>query len=202
MDSVVTASVSEGTTNDNNFFIGSNGTNNGVFSGSLDEIRVYKKGLSSEEITYLSDNSFQNGYAYQTSRVGNIFYKSGTVVVSDPRPKYANAMLGQFGNFDYGGTDYGFTGSFRGTTTFYEHEIICKIRRSEFNFTLNPSVRKDKDPYADSVEDYVTSSFFNPYVTSIGLYNENRDLVAVAKLASPLEKRDDVDMNIIIRFDV
>lgn len=202
LDSVVTASVSEGTTNENNFFIGSNGTNTGTFSGSLDEIRVYKKGLSSNEISYLSNNSFQNGYAYQTARIGNIFYKSGTVVVSDPRPKYANAMMGQFGNFDYGGTSYGFTGSFRSTTTFYEHEVICKIRRSEYNFTLNPSIRKDKDPYADTAEDYVTSSFFNPYITTIGLYNENRDLVAVAKLASPLEKRDDVDMNIIIRWDV
>jgi hypothetical protein len=188
--------------NDNNFFIGSNGTSNGIFSGSLDEIRVYRKGLTSTEIQYLADNSFGNGYAYQTSRIGNIFYKSGIAVVSDPRPKYANALLGQTGNFDYNGTDYGFSGSFRSTTTFYEHEITCKIRKSEFNFTINPSVYKDKDPYAVRVEDYTTSSFFNPYITTIGLYNETRDLVAVAKLSSPLEKRDDVDMNIIIRFDV
>jgi hypothetical protein len=190
------------TNNDNNFFIGSNGTSTGIFSGSLDEIRIYNKALTSTEIQNLADNSFETGYAYQTARIGNIFYKSGIAVVSDPRPKYANSLLGQTGNYDYSNELYGFTGSFRSTTTFYEHEITCKIRKSEFNFTINPSVYKDKNPNAIQVEDYTTSSFFNPYVTTIGLYNDNRDLVAVAKLASPLEKRDDVDMNVIIRFDV
>jgi len=190
------------TTNDNNFFIGGNGTSTGVFSGSFDEIRIYNKGLTSTEISYLSNNSFANGYAYQTSRIGNIFYKSGMAVVSDPRPKYKNALMGETGNYDYSNTLYGFTGTFRGTTTFYEHEITCKMRKSEFNFTINPSVYKDKNPNAIQVEDYTTSSFFNPYITTVGLYNEDRDLVAVAKLSSPLEKRDDVDLNIIIRFDV
>lgn len=190
------------TSNDNNFFIGGNGTSTGVFSGSFDEIRIYNKGLTPTEISYLADNDFANGYAYQTARIGNIFYKSGIAVVSDPRPKYKNSLMGETGNYDYSNTLYGFTGSFRSTTTFYEHEITCKVRKSEFNFTINPSVYKDKNPNAIQVEDYTTSSFFNPYVTTIGLYNEDRDLVAVAKLSSPLEKRDDVDMNVIIRFDV
>lgn len=202
LDTSVSSSITANVTNDNSFFIGGNGTTDGMFSGSLDEIRIYNKGLTSQEISYLGNNSFANGYAYQTNRVGNIFYKSGTVVISDPRPKYANAFLGETGNYDYNGIDYGFTGSFRSTTTFYEHEIICKIRKNEFNFTTNPSVYKDKDPYATQVEDYVTSSLFNPYITTIGLYNDNHDLVAVGKLASPLEKRDDVDINVIVRFDV
>jgi hypothetical protein len=34
------------------------------------------------------------------------------------------------------------------------------------------------------------------------LYNDSQELVAVAKLANPTAKRDDVDMNFIIRFDV
>ena len=202
LNSSTTFNMIGNTSNDNNFFVAGNGTSNGMLSGSLDEIRIFNKGLSSSEISYLANNSFANGYAYQTSRIGNIFYKSGISVVSDPRPKYKNALLGDTGNYDYSGTQYGFTGSFRSTTTFYEHEITCKIRKSEYNFTINPSVYKDKNPDAIQVEDYTTSSFFNPYVTTVGLYNEDRDLVAVAKLSSPLEKRDDVDMNVIIRFDV
>jgi hypothetical protein len=124
------------------------------------------------------------------------------IIVSDPRPKYANTFLGQNGNFDFDGTNYGFTGSFRSTTTFYEHEITCKIRKSEFNFTQNWTIRQDKNDSSQFVDDYATSSFFNPYVTTIGLYNDKYDLVAIGKLSSPLEKRDDVDMNVIIRFDV
>jgi hypothetical protein len=150
----------------------------------------------------LGNNSFETGYAYQTSRIGNVFYKHGMIIISDPRPKYANVFLGRTGSFDFGGTEYGFTGSFRSTTTFYEHEIICKIRKSEFNFTQNWTVRQDRNNSSQFVDDYATSSYFNPYITTIGLYNEKHDLVAIGKLSSPLEKRDDVDMNVIIRFDV
>jgi hypothetical protein len=197
-----TGSITSNTSNTNRFFIGSNGTTTGSFSGYLDEIRIYGKGLTTEQITYLGNNSFENGYAYQTSRIGNVFYKQGMIIVSDPRPKYANTFLGQNGNFDFDGTNYGFTGSFRSTTTFYEHEITCKIRKSEFNFTQNWTIRQDKNDSSQFVDDYATSSFFNPYVTTIGLYNDKYDLVAIGKLSSPLEKRDDVDLNIIIRFDV
>jgi hypothetical protein len=197
-----TGSITSNTSNTNRFFIGSNGTTTGSFSGYLDEIRIYGKGLTTEQITYLGNNSFENGYAYQTSRIGNVFYKQGMIIVSDPRPKYANTFLGQNGNFDFDGTNYGFTGSFRSTTTFYEHEITCKIRKSEFNFTQNWTIRQDKNDSSQFVDDYATSSFFNPYITTIGLYNDKYDLVAIGKLSSPLEKRDDVDMNVIIRFDV
>jgi hypothetical protein len=198
----ISGSISTNTSNENKFYIGGNGTQSGSFSGYLDEIRVYNKGLTTEQISYLGDNSFSTGYAYQTARIGNVFYKHGMIVVSDPRPKYWDVFLGETGNFDFSGTQYGFTGSFRSTTTLYEYEVICKIRKSEFNFTQNWTVRKDKNMESQVVDDYVTSSFFNPYITTIGLYNDNYDLIAIGKLASPLEKRDDVDMNIIVRWDI
>lgn len=197
----VTGSITSNTSNDNKFYIGGNGITAESFTGYLDEIRVYNTGLTSEQISYLGNNSFETGYAYQTARIGNVFYKHGLMVVSDPRPKYWNAFLGRTGNYDYNGIEYGFSGSFRSTTTLYENEVICKIRRNEFNFTQNWTIRKDRNDNSQFVEDYATGSFFNPYITTIGLYNDRYELVAVAKLSSPLEKRDDVDMNIIVRWD-
>lgn len=188
--------------NENKFFIADDGTGTNCFSGSLDEIRIYNKALTSNEINYLGDNSLKTGYAYQTARIGNVFYKTGMIVVSDPRPKYANSLLGRTGSFDHNELTDGFYGKFRGTTTMYEHELICKIRKHEFNFTQNPSVLKDSDVGSYMLENFVTSSFFNPYITTIGFYNDERELLAVAKLANPLEKRDDVDMNVIVRFDM
>jgi len=202
LQSSVPSSIDSMVTNDRYLFIAGNGTNSGSFSGSMDEIRVYNRGLNSTEIQHLYDNSFNTGYAYQTARVGNIFYKTGVVSIVDPRPKYKNALLGKEGNFDYNSLDYGFTGTFKSKATFFEHEIICKIRKNEFNFTQNPSIKKNRDSEVSKIEDYVTSSFFNPYVTTIGLYNDMHELIAVAKLANPTAKRDDVDMNFIIRFDV
>ncbi len=53
-----------------------------------------------------------------------------------------------------------------------------------------------------SPKDYISNKEFRPYFTTIGLYNENNELVAVAKLANPIKKRRDIDINIIIRFDM
>ena len=202
LDANVTGSDLSYITNTHNFYIAGNGFGSSSFSGSLDEVRIYNKGLNSNEISNLYDNSFQYGYAYQSSRVGNVFYNEGIMTISDPRPKYANAFLGKDGNFDYYVTDYGFEGKFKSQVTFYEHEIICKLRKHEFNFTQNPTIRTNREKETSLIENYVTSSYFNPYITTIGLYNDSQELVAVAKLANPTAKRDDVDMNFIIRFDV
>ena len=198
----VTTSIDLDVGNENVFFIGGSPNTSSFFHGSMDEIRIYNTAITSEKIPYLYQNTLDAGYAYQTSRVGNVFYGTGFFVISDPRPKYANAFLGQTGNFDYNGIDNGFRGQFRSTVTFYEYEIICKIKRNEFNFTQNPSIRIDKAAFSHDLENYVTSSYFNPYITTVGLYDDDSNLLAVAKLANPLEKRDDVDMNVIIRFDM
>jgi len=202
LDSSIQKTMEFTVQNENNFYISGNGLDNHNFSGSLDEIRIYSNALTQDQIEHLANNDYNSGYAYGTSRVGNIFYKNGIVTVSDPRPKYKNALLGQNGNFDYNGTSDGFIGSFRGSATFYQYEIICKIKKNEFNYTMNPSVRRDKDINTVFMDDYVTGSAFTPYITTIGLYSRENDLVAVAKLANAIKKRDDVDMNVIVRFDM
>ena len=202
LDNQTNSVMLDDTGNDNVFFIGGSTNTSSLFYGSLDEIRIYNSAIPSDKIPYLYENTVNTGYAYQTSRVGNVFYGTGFAVISDPRPKYANAFLGSTGNFDHAGITNGFRGQLKSTATFYEYEIICKIRRKEFNFTQNPSIRIDKASSNNQLEDYVTGSYFNPYITSVGLYDDADNLVAIAKLANPLEKRDDVDMNIIIRFDM
>lgn len=188
--------------NNHKFHIGGNGTTSSMFTGNLDEIRIYRKALNSTQISNLYDNSFEKGYAYQTARIGNVFYGHGIICVSDPRPKYKNAFLGKTGNYDYNDNENGFLLKYRSTVTYWEHEVICKIRKNEFNFTQNPSVYTNPEMGSLLTDTYATNTNFNPYVTTVGLYSENRELVAIAKLANPLEKRDDVDMNIIVRFDM
>jgi hypothetical protein len=45
------------------------------------------------------------------------------------------------------------------------------------------------------------SGTLKPYITSIGLYNEHAEMVAAAKLAQPIQKNPDVDMNFVVRWD-
>jgi len=188
--------------NNHKFYIAGNGTTSSKFTGNLDEIRIYRKALTSTEISNLYDNSFEKGYAYQTSRIGNVFYGHGIICVSDSRPKYKNAFLGKTGNYDYNDNENGFLLKYRSTVTYWEHEVICKLRKNEFNFTQNPSLYTNPEMGSMLTDTYATNPNFNPYVTTIGLYSDKRELVAVAKFANPVEKRDDVDMNFIVRFDL
>ena len=46
-----------------------------------------------------------------------------------------------------------------------------------------------------------TGSFLTPFITTIGLYDDNCDLVAVAKLPQPIKSEPDFPVNFIVRFD-
>lgn len=46
-----------------------------------------------------------------------------------------------------------------------------------------------------------TGSFLTPFITTIGLYDNNCDLVAVAKLPQPIKSEPDFPVNFIVRFD-
>jgi hypothetical protein len=40
-----------------------------------------------------------------------------------------------------------------------------------------------------------------PYITSIGFYNSDNDLLAVAKLSNPVKRTLDVAQTFIVKFD-
>ena len=60
-----------------------------------------------------------------------------------------------------------------------------------------------KDEYNAAVkyEGFVTHSDFEPYLTTVGLYNDNNELLAIAKLSKPLLKKE-TQTSIVVRFDV
>jgi len=173
----------------------------GVLSGSMDEVRIYKKGLTESQIEGLSNNDYVTGSAYQTNVVGEVFYKHGLMVVSDPRPIYKNVWTGASGSWDYG-DDFGWTTKYKSTKLLYETSVLCEVGSNEFNVSSNPSLKEGQNPNSQFLQSFVTGSDFKPYFTTIGLYNPNGDLLAVGKLASAIKNRDDVDITVKVRFDL
>ena len=49
---------------------------------------------------------------------------------------------------------------------------------------------------------FVTESNFRPYVTQVGLYTEDGDLAAVAKMAKPIKLSEEISTTFVVRFDV
>ena len=50
--------------------------------------------------------------------------------------------------------------------------------------------------------DFVTGSYFQPYITTIGLYNGANQLVAVGKLSQPLQSSNVSDTTILVNLDL
>ena len=171
-----------------------------TLSGSLDEVRIYRKGLTQAQISGLSNNDYVTGSAYQSNVIGEVFYKHGIMVVSDPRPLYKNVWVGN-DNWAYG-DNYGFTTKYKSTKQLHEIALLCEIGANEFNISQNPSLKVNNDINSEFLQGFTTGSDFSPYYTTIGLYNPDAELIAIAKLASPIKNRDDVDITIKVRLDL
>ncbi len=55
---------------------------------------------------------------------------------------------------------------------------------------------------ATDVESFATHSFFAPYITSIGLYNDLNELLAVAKVSRPIRNDPELALSFVVRFDI
>jgi hypothetical protein len=157
-------------------------------------------------------------------KVGDVIYEHGIVIITNSGITGSINGYGyvQYGSTLYGGGDYDFinnfysgslTFSFESTVTIHETQYKCTIRENEFNFSNNPSLLSGSaaisngsgssfpQPGSGKLNDNVTGSYFSPYITTVGLYNNNKELLAVAKLAQPLPVSSVTDTSILINFD-
>lgn len=87
--------------------------------------------------------------------------------------------------------------TFKNEHIIYENIIKCTIKAHELNLSYNPSLLN----VSSSLNNNVTGSEFTPYFTTVGLYNDSNELVAVAKLGKPIVISSNTDMTINIKWD-
>jgi hypothetical protein len=75
--------------------------------------------------------------------------------------------------------------------------IFVRIKNSDFNYTTNPSM------ISGSGDFYYPTLVNNPqtFITTVGLYNNNNELLAVAKLSKPLPKDFTKEALIRVKLD-
>ena len=155
--------------------------------GVIDEVRIFNKALSNSDITSLSSATIIDGLLLQTNHYGNIFTKHGIAVISTLDYQFHN-MINDFVSVSY-----------KSTVSIYELGVVAKLDAGDFNMSTNLTLTQDDDMTYYS---FVSGSDFAPYITTIGLYNDAGQLLAVGKLAQPVKKRNDVDMNFLVRIDL
>jgi hypothetical protein len=75
--------------------------------------------------------------------------------------------------------------------------FFTRVKNSEFNYTTNPSIIDDNGNIL------YTTLINNPqtYITTVGMYNDNNELLAVAKLSKPLVKDFTKEALIRVKLD-
>jgi len=120
--------------------------------------------------------------------VGNIIYPHGMAVITNQDFTMANLVSAT-----------NVTCSFSSSYEIFETQYKATVNEFEYNFSQNPSIISGSTD--GSVYDFTTGSFFQPYATTIGLYNEAQELLAVGKLAQPYPLSRTTDTTFYINID-
>ena len=137
----------------------------------------------------------QSGSTLAKEASGYVFYKHGLIVMNNTGSSQ-NVFLGN-GLWDYSTHQFNFT--YKSTREFDEYSILCEIGKGEFNVTTNPTSLSGSSNVRAG---FAVSSSFDPYFTKIGLYNDDSELMAVAKLSTPLRKSSTNTFIVNIKFDI
>lgn len=160
--------------------------------------------------------------------LGDIIYPHGMIIITDP--DYAlllrQAWAG-YNPFDELELELGrrniatrnnLSLNWESSQPIFTHNYHCKVRDFEYNYTYNPTALSSSlgTVYDNSNRIYstsgsinkgdlnnnVTGSEFTPYFTTVGLYNDANELIAVAKTNRPIPKTQDTEMTIIVKIDI
>jgi len=153
---------------------------------------------------------------------GQIFYPHGlAVITTDSFPSLNGYGVSLYNVNVYGPgtaastldfvTSSNVTCSFSSSLNIYETQYKCTLRDNEYNFSLNPSLTSGSTQITSSIgtfytpgqylSDNITGSSFSPYITTVGLYDEYQNLLAIGKISQPLPVSPTTDTTILINID-
>lgn len=144
--------------------------------------------------------------------VGLVYYQAGVVVLTSSLftgvfgPRSDTSNTGSVSTYLASGS---ITGSadglrnrinsiqFNNTTELNSTIYFCRVNHNEFNYSTNPTyLSSSKIVVKNESSDSPIS-----YITTVGLYSSDNELMAVAKLSEPLKKDPSNELTIRVRLD-
>jgi len=176
-------------------------TGDGIFPGSF----IYTQVGSGASI--IDD---RNGNLYLSGSpsviLGTIQYSQGIAVIQ--RDSAASPGITSAGV--YFNTVTSSSVHFKSTTTIFQHTVYCTLTPADFNFTLNRTAELTVSEWNSGsgmfdtgslVYDMFDSGSIMPYFTTVGMYDQQYNLIAVAKVANPIPRSAFSDQTIVVKFD-
>ena len=134
-----------------------------------------------------------SGYVNGSGSYGLVFPDLGTILLNpyalsqsiNLEPSRSNNSDGLNNQRLFNAINLGNSFALNSQETVTSDYVFVRARNSEFNYSENPSF------ISGSTGEVIYSSFINQpqvYITTIGMYNDSNDLLAVAKMSRPLLK--------------
>ena len=129
---------------------------------------------------------YQAGIAVITASAGNFGVSAGDFITTKTISETANEVRVQW-----------IDNSFNNTTELNSTIYFCRLNPNEFNYSSNPTYVKDSRVTVKNISSDQPVS----YITTIGLYSADNELLAVAKLSEPIKKTDSNALTLRVRMD-
>ena len=167
------------------------------YSGSLVRNVFYNDGVivitETGSYSSVATNSGSNGFTLKFNSSQTIYEREYVCVVGENEFQHTtnkSLKVGRSGSFTMGSF---ITSSLRGT------------RFDGFPYNLvgysTSSINTDGYEIGTELIGEATHSDFATYVTEIGLYNDNNELLAIGKLAKPIKNEKEMALTFVVRFD-
>lgn len=149
-------------------------------SGSLTDFRLEFNSTQTiyENEIFISVLENEFNVSQNPTSLINVDYDSGSVIIQNQRPERRRGDL---------------EGEAIATTINSYTQSYTSLRSARVNPLFS------EYDFSSSIDP--TGSYLAPYITTIGLYDNELNMVAVAKLARPMKSLPDYPLNFIIRFD-
>lgn len=167
-----------------------------VFEDPLNDEDDYEEALKSGTITDAKRGigGLVTGSDHRPLVAGYVFYSEGLIVFTHPSGAWHSQSLAQ----QYADPAPAHMGvRFNGDTLMQSYVFMCRMMPADVNASNNPTFYT-----TDNTGRRWTYNPGQTYITAVGIYNEERELVAVAKLAQPIRKRDEDNLDIRLRLDI
>ena len=201
-----------------------------TYGSSTDSVVFALIDFENETLQTLTPISIE-GLSIDRLAFGNVFYHEGIFAFSDRTGDLSSYTLrykstqtihetevlisSKAGEFNYSqnpsAVDVTLSGSydFQTTSVFNQYaggavkikEVLDISRKNTFVGSFDTSISGSWDDYFESSSINPTGSYIAPFITTIGLYDDDGDMIAVAKLPKPIKNLPDYDVNFIVRFD-
>jgi len=167
------------------------------YSGSLVGNVFYNDGVivitETGSYSSVATNSGSNGFTLKFNSSQTIYEREYVCVVGENEFQHTtnkSLKVGRSGSFTMGSF---ITSSLRGT------------RFDGFPYNLvgysTSSINTDGYEIGTELIGEATHSDFATYVTEIGLYNDNNELLAIGKLTKPIKNEKEMALTFVVRFD-